>query len=307
MKFSVLVPTLNAGSQWRVFLENFAKQSVKPHSCIIIDSGSTDETVALALEAGFTVKQIDKRDFRHGATRQELVNLSVNCDICVFLTQDAILAAEDSLEKLIAVFLKDNKVALAYGRQLPHLGAKTLETHARLFNYPPVSEIRTLKDKERLGFKTIFCSDSFAAYRKEVLNRLGGFPPDTIMGEDTIVAAEMLKAGYKIAYVAEATVHHSHTYTLKEEFKRYFDTGVFHTQNSHLKKEFGNADGEGLRYVLSEMRYVIKNRSFILPYSMFSVMAKWLGYKLGVKYRWFSHNTVKNMSMHKSYWSRVHN
>lgn len=41
------------------------------------------------------------------------------------------------------------------------------------------------------------------------------------------MAARMIQAGYKIAYCAEASVRHSHNYTPKQEFQRYFDTGYF--------------------------------------------------------------------------------
>ena len=306
LNFSILIPTLNAGSQWQEFLDAVNSQSIVPAKKIIIDSGSTDGTVALAKAAGFEVISIDKKDFRHGATRQQLVDLAGDCDICVFLTQDALLATDNSIKNLVEAFATDDKVALAYGRQLAHKNAKPLEIHARLFNYTDRSHIRTLEDRKNFGFKTIFCSDSFAAYRKEVLNNMGGFPPDTIMGEDTIVAARMLVAGYKIAYVANAAVHHSHSYSLKEEFKRYFDTGVFHTQNEYLKQEFGTADGEGLRFVKSEISYVLKNKITLLPYLPFSILAKWFGYKLGARYKMLGKSAVKALSMHKSYWNREH-
>ena len=307
MQVAILIPTLNAGNQWQPFIEAVNQQSLIPAKKIIIDSGSSDNTAVLAREAGFKVVSIDKKDFRHGATRQQLVELAGDCDICVFLTQDAILASADSVKNLVDIFTTDDKITLAYGRQLAHKGAKTLETHARLFNYPDRSYVRTLSDKEQYGFKTIFCSDSFAAYRTSSLKEVCGFPPDTIMGEDTIVAARMLGAGYKIAYVAEATVYHSHSYSLKEEFKRYFDTGVFHTQNETLRQTFGKADGEGFRFVKSELSYVLKNELSLLLSLPFTTMAKWFGYKLGTKYKLLGKSAVKAMSMHKSYWTRENN
>jgi rhamnosyltransferase len=49
---------------------------------------------------------------------------------------------------------------------------------------------------------------------------VGGFPAHTIMNEDTYVAGKMLTRGWKISYVAEAAVHHSHDYRFSEEFRR---------------------------------------------------------------------------------------
>jgi rhamnosyltransferase len=79
------------------------------------------------------------------------------------------------------------------------------------------------------------------------------------MGEDAIVAAKMLMAGFKKAYVAEATVHHSHSYSLDEEFRRYFDTRVFHEQNKWMIDKFGKPTGEGVKFLKSELYYVFKN------------------------------------------------
>jgi len=52
-------------------------------------------------------------------------------------------------------------------------------------------------------------------------------------------------------------VFHSHDYSFLDEFKRYFDIGVFHTNTSWLQQTFGGASGEGLRFVISEMRYLM--------------------------------------------------
>src|SRR6202007_1280250 len=123
---------------------------------------------------------------------------SGDADICVFLTQDAILAAPDSIGNLVSAF-EDQQIALAYGRQLPHRNARPLETHARLFNYHTRHEVRSYSDKDKLGFKVFFCSNSFAAYRKSALSEIGGFPSDSIMGEDAIVSAKLLLGGYRVA------------------------------------------------------------------------------------------------------------
>jgi rhamnosyltransferase len=213
-----------------------------------------------------------------------LADTAVTADICTFLTQDAIPATPDSIEKLLTPF-NDDAIGLAYGRQLPHDNATPLEKHARLFNYPDTSNVRSMDDKSRFGFKVFFCSNSFAAYRKKALMDVGGFPTDTIMGEDALFAAKMLTKGYKLAYVAEAQVKHSHSYSFKEEFKRYFDTRVFHEQNKWIHDIYGRPSGEGLRYVRSELKYIADTDSRFLFNSVSLLFAKWLGYSTGKYYR----------------------
>src|ERR1700744_710055 len=303
-KTSVLIPTLNAGSNWITLLESIKNQNVVFDKLIIIDSGSTDKTVQYAKDFGFTVLTIKKENFDHGYARMLLSNAAEGSDILVYLTQDCILADADSIRNLIAVF-DDDKVALAYGRQLPHKGAKILESHARLFNYPDKSVIKKFEDRSELGIKTTFSSNSFAAFRKVALDEIGGFAEKSISGEEIIAGAKLLKKGWKVAYVAESKVYHSHDYTILEEFKRYFDIGVFDSVNQWMLDDFGKAYGEGLKYIQSEFKYVLKNNILVLPKMGFSFGAKFLGYKLGLRHSRFSKSTNRKLSMHKKYWNKV--
>ena len=97
IKTSILIPTLNAGNDWSAVLEAISDQSFNVKNKVIVDSGSTDNTVEIAKSFGFKVISIPKEQFNHGTTRQLLVELSIDTDICIFLTQDAILASPDGL------------------------------------------------------------------------------------------------------------------------------------------------------------------------------------------------------------------
>lgn len=105
--------------------------------------------------------------------------------------------------------------------------------------------IFTVLVTQKNGVKTVFMSNSFSAYRIDVLQQLGGFPSDTILCEDMYFTAKAVLAGYKVAYVSEAVVRHSHNYSAVEEFKRYFDIGVFHADEPWIREKFGGAGGEG--------------------------------------------------------------
>lgn len=302
MTVHVYIPTLNGGRRFVELLDRLGQQTLAVARCIVIDSGSTDGTVAAARAHGCEVLGLDGEGFDHGGTRQRAIDAYPYAEVYCLLTQDAILADEFALVRLVEAF-KDPAVGLAYGRQLPHPGAALLESHARLFNYPEQSQLRTLADAPAYGIKTISCSNSFAAYRREALARVGGFPRGTIMGEDVIVAGKMLVAGWKLAYVADACVYHSHSYTLRQEFERYFDIGVFHAGNRWIFDAFGRAGGEGLRYALSEVRYVARRNPFLLPKVGCSLVAKWLGYKLGLFNRRLPRKLCRTFSMYKGYWT----
>jgi rhamnosyltransferase len=300
MIYKVIIPTLNAAQEWdafcRVLLEN-----TPSHCVIVIDSASADETERLATSAGFHLHSIRRSEFDHGATRQLALDLAPEADVLVYLTQDALLAGSDHVLRLLGIF-DDASIGAAFGRQLPRPVAGPIEAHARTFNYPASSNVRKLEDKARLGFKAIFISNSFAAYRRTALEAVGGFPRDTIFGEDTITAAKLLKAGWKIAYVAEAQVYHSHSYTWRQEFRRYFDIGVLHSREHWLIDEFGGASGEGGRFVRSELRYLWSRAWWLIPSALIRTTLKLVGYKLGKLESRMPNSLKRRLSMNKGYW-----
>lgn len=304
MRTVLYIPTFNAGKRWPEVIKAIEEQRVQPNQKVIIDSGSSDATLMLPELSTFTIISINQADFDHGGTRQLAVERFPDADLYIFLTQDAILADRNTLAKLIAVFEEHSTVGVAYGRQLPHRGAKGLEAHARLFNYPAHSQFRDLKNAAHYGIKAISCSNSFAAYRREAFKEAGGFPSGTILGEDVITAGRIVLNGWQLAYVAEATVYHSHSYTVSAEFKRYFDIGVFHAMNPWIFEHFGHADSEGWKYVKSELGYLIRHQPTALPKAFFSLGAKWLGYKLGLHYKRIPFSWRPSFSMVKGFWRK---
>ena len=301
MVVRAVVPTLNAAADWPDFAPPLLA-SLAPEQVLIVDSSSTDRTATLAQNAGFRLYSIQQSEFNHGATRQLAAELLPEADILIYLTQDAILTTPESIENLLRPFA-DSSVAAAYGRQLPRVGAGAIEAHARDFNYPEQSEIRSFASRQRLGFKTIFISNSFAAYRRSALMAAGGFPRQVIFGEDTLIAARLLMAGSKIAYVAEASVRHSHPYTWTQEFKRYFDIGVLHGRERWLQDSFGGTGGEGKRFVASELNYLRQKDPLRIPSGMIRTGLKLLGYKLGRSERNLSLAMKRRLSMNRRFWA----
>ncbi|HES76467.1 MAG TPA: glycosyltransferase family 2 protein, partial [bacterium] len=140
--FALCVPTLNAGTAWHDWLTALQSQTQQPAFTLVIDSSSTDDTPALARAAGLQVANIARQAFNHGGTRQSAVEQLADYDTLVFLTQDAILHTPDALAKLVNALHTQPDIGAVYGRQLPHHGAKPIEAHARLFNYPQHSVLR---------------------------------------------------------------------------------------------------------------------------------------------------------------------
>lgn len=297
----VIVPTLNAGPYFDRLLPALQHQGIRRSQVFIVDSSSEDDTVARADRYGAQTHKIRRVDFNHGGTRRMAVAKMRDFEILVFLTQDAIPASTDAVERLVAAFA-DSSVGMAYGRQLPRPEAGAIERHGRLYNYPETKQVRSIEDRTRLGAKTVFCSNSFAAYRREALEAVGSFPQDAFFAEDQIVAGRMLIAGWKLAYQADARVFHSHGYTIKEEFQRYFDVGVFHARNPWILETFGGVHGEGFKFVKSELGYVLKHAPLSAPEAMVRTALKLIAYRIGRRETKLSQDWKRRLSMQPFYW-----
>lgn len=280
------------------------QQTVHWDELLVVDTESNDTTRDIALDFGAKISSVKKEDFDHGGTRSWIAGQAKG-DILVFFTQDAIPVTPDAIEKLIAPINEDRDISVTYGRQLPNHDAGIAASQLRLFNYPATSSVRCFEDREKLGLKTIFVSNSFAAYRKSSLAAVGYFKNGLIFGEDTCTVGRMLKEGMKIAYVADAKVYHSHNYTWKEDFKRAFDIGVLHSREKWLLETYGRAESIGRGYIRSQIANLVKiggltaTIDFIARNSL-----KFFGYKLGRQHKIMPTALILSLSMHRSWWRK---
>lgn len=298
----IVVPVRNGGSRWREAAAALRAAVPHPSLVAVVDSNSTDGSDRVAVESGFELERIDPRTFNHGRTRQAAVErFCADREFAVFLTHDAVLEGPGALESLLDAF-SDPGVGAAYGRQLPHAGAGPFEAHMVLFNYRDTSETRSLADAARLGIKAAYISNSFAAYRVSALQACGGFPGHLILGEDTWVAVKLLLSGWRIRYRADARVRHSHAYSIAQEAQRYFDFGVLHAQLPELMHNFGGAEGEGARFIASELKYVAARSPRLLPQAVVRNSAKYASYRLGRMFRRLPKALCRRLSMTKVFW-----
>ncbi len=302
MNVTVIIPTFNGEKELSSLLPALAHQNID-FELLIIDSSSTDGTIPLAKKYADRVIRIPQVKFDHGGTRT-LAAKEARGDILVFMTQDALPAHHDALQRLVHA-LKKQDIGAVYGRQLPYPDTSVFGTHLRLFNYPEeASYVRRFHDKEIYGIKTAFLSDSFAAYKKDALEEIGWFKDGLILGEDMHAAARLLMKGYGVAYCSEAKVYHAHSYSITEEFKRYFDTGVFHNNERWILDTYGHTKGEGGRYVRSEFKFLLSRYAYLhIPAFFIRNAAKYLGYKLGVNYHRLPKSWRQRLSMHPEWWN----
>ncbi len=208
-KTSIVIRAYNEAAHIRKLLVGIAAQSLRPHQVILVDSGSTDETVAIAREYGAHVVAIEKHEFTFGRA------LNIGCaaatgDILVFASAHVYPVYADWLERLVAPF-DDGRVVLTYGRQRGNHLNKFSE-HQIFARWFPAESVKPQR--------SYFCNNANCAVRR---SSWAGQPFDeTLTGlEDLAWAKAAQAAGGWLAYVAEAEIIHVHDENWPQVLNRY--------------------------------------------------------------------------------------
>ncbi len=300
---SIIIPTFNAAGLLPELLSSLRNQEGNGCDIIVIDSTSTDNTVEIAQSFRAMVLSVSRSDFDHGGTRSRAAKHAAG-EYLVFLSQDSLPVAPTAIQTLIDSF-KDDNVAAVYGRQIPASDASVFASHLRQFNYPETSRTYQVDDKLRYGIKAAFLSNSFAAYRKADLEAIGYFKEGLIFGEDMHAAARLLLRGKKICYCAESCVYHSHNYTIRQDFQRYFDMGVFHKSEKWLLREFGEPKKQGIDYLCSELSFLCSQKKYHLFLAAFlRLFLKYTGYKIGRHHNLLPIRLNQKLSANHLWWER---
>jgi rhamnosyltransferase len=298
---SVIIPTLNASRYLPKLLEALKTQSDPPLEIIVIDSSSTDDTVSIAREAGCVVEVIPRADFDHGGTRNRAATIAQG-ELLAFMTQDALPSNSDFLTEL-ARPIREGMAVAAYARQIPYPEAFPPEAFARAFNYPPISRLRSQADISSLGLRAFFFSNVASMVSRDAFEAVGRFPERTVMNEDMLLCAKILRAGYKVAYRAEATVFHSHNYRLGQQFRRNFDIGAFVAQSGAALGETRTGEA-GVKFAFGQIKHLVSCGAWVwVPRTTLELGLKFVAYQLGRRERLIPTTWKRRLSMHPHYWS----
>ena len=305
-RVDVIIPTYKPDWRFLDLMEKLARQSVPIHRIIIMNTEQKyfDRLVyGTPFAKKYTnvlVKHLSKREFDHGRTRNNGVRLS-DAEVFIMMTQDAVPADEFLVENLLKG-LRSPNAAVSYARQIAGETSSEAEKFTRNFNYPDEPKIKTIADVEKMGIKAFFCSNVCAAYKRDIFDSLGGFIKHTIFNEDMIYAAGALKAGYSIAYQPEAKVYHSHDYSNKEQFHRYFDLGVSQTDHPEVFADVPS-ESEGAKLVKMTITHLRENKmQSQIPHVILNNAFKYMGYLLGRNYRKLPRKVIVSCSSNKDYW-----
>ena len=111
--FSLIIPARNSAAMLAKLLPAALSQSRPPDEILVLDNSTSKETADTALALG--VRVIPVTQFNHGGTRT-MGGKAAQCDILLYMTDDALPASNDCFERLLSGF--DGGIAAVYGRQL---------------------------------------------------------------------------------------------------------------------------------------------------------------------------------------------
>ncbi len=306
MKLDVIIPVYRPDEKFEKLIGRLHKQTHPVNRILVINTGRRyyeeyfGERDICSLWDDTELLHIEEEEFDHGGTRSRAAAMS-DADILVFMTDDALPVDDKLLEKLAGP-IERGEAALAYARQLAGRNAGVLEKLTRKFNYPAKSMLKGSAELRSMGIKAFFCPNVCAAYDRKVYEELGGFEEHMIFNEDMVYARKVIDAGYKIAYVSEAKVVHSHDYSGLQQFRRNFDLGVSHAMHPGT---FGDVPpgGEGMKLVRSQAAWLIKNGKAYLLFKLFwQSICKLAGYKLGRSYKLLPKRMILRCTMNPGFW-----
>jgi rhamnosyltransferase len=280
MDVSIIILTKNAGQNFAPLLQHISTQKFDGlYEVLVIDSGSTDDTLKTAKEFPVKITQIEPQAFHHGKTRNLGAELSSG-RILVYITQDALPINNDWLGKLTDN-LENPNVAMIIGRQIPWQTTKPPEKFFYARNFPE-QKIIVKRKPSNYYLDNIFVSNVNSAIKKNVWQQFK-FSEAIMMAEDKEFANRILSAGWTIIYEPAAVVYHAHDFSIWSNFQRYLDFGISLKQGAGgLTKSRKSAIKAAFEYFGAELKYLHASGYLKwLPYSIVYDATKYLGLLLG--------------------------
>ena len=229
---------------------------------------------------GITSFEIEPKDFSHSLTREKAIREYCTSKVIIMISQDIKLTNEMVFYNL-AKDIDSGETIYNFAKQI--CTNKSIEKYIRAKNYPQESYFVVNSDVPKMKFMAYFSSDACSAYNREKFIELGGYQGyNLMMCEDALYSKVILEAGYKKKYCADAIVEHSHKYTLKQLYKRYYDTGVFQSQVTFFKDV--NMEGGGMALAMYVLKQALKHFDIPVLFRWLPDMAaRYLGIKKGKK------------------------
>ena len=256
MNCSIVIRAYNEAQHLPRLLDGIRQQTVEDVEIVLVDSGSTDNTLAIAASYGAQVVKIPSDEFTFGRSLNFGVQAATR-ELVVIASAHVYPVYPDWLECLLKPF-DDGNVALVYGKQR---GTKTSKfSEHQIFR-------QWFPDSEPMQQESPFCNNANAAIRRSLWKN---HPYDeTLTGLEDIAWAKWAQTEYyAISYAAHAEVIHIHNETPRGIYNRY------RREAMAFKRIFPEAHFNVYDFVrltvtniLSDLSHAMRQRMFLKSFS----------------------------------------
>lgn len=231
-KVSVIIPTLNAGDEFVLLLRKLrSQQAIQSIEIVIVDSGSTDGTVAVARSMGCVVVEIPPTDFSHSYARNQGAD-AASGDYFLFMVQDAYPIGDYWIYGMLCYLLDhagEKLVAAScaeYCRSDSDLMYDSMvHTHYQFLGCQNYDRIGSFSGDDHMALRSQGqLSDVSCLISREVFSRYryrGDYAEDLDLG------IRLIRDGYRVAMLASVKVIHSHNRPAYYYLKRSFVDVIF--------------------------------------------------------------------------------
>ena len=249
---SVVVRAFNEERHIARLLTGLQQQKCVVDQVVLVDSGSTDATVAIAEAFGADIVNIDPGEFSFGRSLNRGCD-AASGDLLAIVSAHVYPVYDTWLSHLVDA-VSISGTALAYGRQIGDHRTKFAEEQLMKRWFPAESTPRQSHP---------FCNNANAIVRKEVWERLP-YDEELTGLEDLDWARRVMREGLDVAYVAEAPVVHVHEESWSRLRNRYRREAIAHRRIFHDQGlSAAEAVSLGVRHTLSDWGSALQQRRLI--------------------------------------------
>ena len=226
---SIIIPMHNATDYIEKCLSGISRQSKKNIEIILVDDGSTDDTVQKAEKYGFRIVML-----KNGGNPSKARNFGskkASGNIFIFVDSDIVLKP-DSIERIVSKFSRRGVISVS--------GVYTKETPAAGF-FSQLQNLILCYRLSKLPEIVTFTNSAFCAIKRDAFETIHGYNEGMSYFEDVEIGNRLTRNGYKLRIDSSLSVTHlknfNHWSLICDYFKKAAVSGMYKHKNFFKNKK----------------------------------------------------------------------